>query len=66
MKFARKENFEPKIKPMIENLQNVLYQEENKQAKGAKLRGSIRQELEGEKGSKTLSESLNFLAKFLT
>ena len=61
-----KGNFEPKIKPMIENLQNVLYQEENKQAKGAKLRGSIRQELEGEKGSKTLSESLNVLAKFLT
>ena len=66
MKFVRKENFEPKIKPMIENLQNVLYQEVNKQAKGAKLRGSIRQELEGEKGSKTLSESLNVLAKFLT
>ena len=66
MKFVRKENLEPKIKPMIENLQNVLYQEENKQAKGAKLRGSIRQELEGEKGSKTLSESLNVLAKFLT
>ena len=66
MKFVRKENFEPKMKPMVENLQNVLYQEENKQAKGAKLCGSIRQELEGEKGSKTLSESLNVLAKFLT
>ena len=66
MNFVRKKNLEPKIKPMIENLQNVLDQEENKQAKGAKLRGSIRQELEGEKGSKTLSESLNVLAKFLT
>ena len=38
---------------MIENLQNAIYQLENKQAKGAKLHGNIRQELEGEKGSKT-------------
>ena len=53
MKFVQKENFEPKIKPMIENLQNAIYQLENKQAKGAKLHGNIRQELEGEKGSKT-------------
>ena len=42
MKFAQKENFEPKIKPLIENLQNELYQLENKQAKGAKLRANIR------------------------
>ena len=34
------------------NLQNELYQLENKQAKGAKLRVNIRQE--GEKGSKTI------------
>ena len=53
MKFVQKENFEPKIKPMIENLQNELYQLEKKQSKGAKLRANIRQELEGEKGSKT-------------
>ena len=26
MKFVQKENFEPKIKPMIENLQDYLYQ----------------------------------------
>ena len=26
MKFVQKENFEPKIKPIIENLQNELYQ----------------------------------------
>ena len=26
MKLVQKENFEPKIKPMIENLQNELYQ----------------------------------------
>ena len=52
-KFVQKENFEPKIKPMIENLQNAIYQLENKQAKGAKLHGNIRQELVGEKGSKT-------------
>ena len=34
MKFVKKENFERKIKPMIENLQNELYQLGNKQAKG--------------------------------
>ena len=32
---------------MIENLQAELYQIENKQAKGAKLRANIRWELEG-------------------
>ena len=53
MKFAQKENFEPKIKPLIENLQNELYQLENKQAKGANVCTNITQELEGEKGSKT-------------
>ena len=37
---------------MIENLQNELYQLENKQAKGAKLRAKIKWELEGEKCSK--------------
>ena len=31
IKFVKKENFEPKIKPMIENLQNEPYQSENKQ-----------------------------------
>ena len=53
MKFAQKENFEPKIKPLIENLQNELYQLENKQAKGANVCANITQELEGKKGSKT-------------
>ena len=43
----KKENFKPEIKPMIENLQDELYQIENKQAKGAKLRANIRWELEG-------------------
>ena len=47
MKFVQKENFKPKIKPMIENLQNELYQLENKQAIGAKLCAK------GEKDSKT-------------
>ena len=42
MKLVQKENFEPKTKPMIENLQNELYQLENKQAKCAKLRANIR------------------------
>ena len=38
---------------MIENLQNELYQLDKTQAKGAKLRANIRQQLESEKGSKT-------------
>ena len=41
-KLVQKENFKPKIKAMIENLQNELDQLENKQAKGAKLRANIR------------------------
>ena len=35
--FYRIENFKPEIKTMIENLQDELYQLENKQAKGAKI-----------------------------
>ena len=42
MKFVQKENFEPKMKPMIENLKDELYQWENKQGKGAKLCANIR------------------------
>ena len=38
----KKENFKPEIKPMIENLQDELYQLENKQTKGAKLRANMR------------------------
>ena len=38
----KKENFKPEINLMIENLQDELYQLENKQAKGAKLRANIR------------------------
>ena len=43
---------------MIKNLQDELWQLENKQAKGAKLRAITRQQLEGEKWSKTLSKVL--------
>ena len=43
---------------MIENLQDDLYQLENKQEKGAKLRANIRWELEGEKCSKTFFKVL--------
>ena len=53
MKLVQKQNFGRKIKPMIVNLQNELYQLKNKQEKGAKLCANIRSELEGEKGSKT-------------
>ena len=35
--FYRIENFKPEIKTMIENLQDELYQLENKQAKEAKI-----------------------------
>ena len=35
------------MKPMIEILQNKLYQLEEKQAKGAKLRANIRRKLDG-------------------
>ena len=38
---------------MIEKLKGELYQLENKQAKGDKLRANIRQELEDKKCSKT-------------
>ena len=38
----KKENFKPENKPMIENLQDELYQLENKQAKGTKFRANIR------------------------
>ena len=37
MKLVQKENFEPKIKAMLELLQSELYQLENKQANGFKL-----------------------------
>ena len=47
MKFVQKENFKPKMKPMIEILQNKHYQLEEKQAKGAKLRANIRRKLDG-------------------
>ena len=42
-------NFKPEIKPTIEDLQDELYQLENKQAKGVKLCANIRWEVEGEK-----------------
>ena len=38
----KKEHFKPEIKPMIENFQDKLYQLENKQAKGAKVRSNMR------------------------
>ena len=39
---CKNENFKPEIKPMIKNLQHELYQLENRQAKGAKVRANIR------------------------
>ena len=48
----------PEIKPIIKNLQDELYQLENKQAKGTKLRPTIRWKLEDEKCSKTFFKVL--------
>ena len=53
----KKENFKPEIKPMIEHLQDELYQIENKQAKGTKLRANIRWELEGKNAKKSFFQS---------
>ena len=36
MKLVQKKKFKPKLKPMFKNLQNELYQLQNKQAKGVK------------------------------
>ena len=44
---------------MVENLQDELYQLENKQVKGAKLVANIRQEVEGEKCCKTFFKILS-------
>ena len=38
MKLVQKKKFKPKLKPMFKNLQNELYQLQNKQAKGVKPR----------------------------
>ena len=54
----KKENFKPEIKSIIKNLQDELYQLENKQAKGAKLRDKIKWELASEKCSKTFFKVL--------
>ena len=53
-----KKKFKPEIKPIIKNLQDELYQLENKQAKGAKLRAAIRWKLEDKKCSKTFFKVL--------
>ena len=57
-KTMKKENVKSEIKPIIENLQDELYQLENKQTKGSKLDANMRWELDGEKGSKTFFKVL--------
>ena len=54
----KNKKFKPEIQSIIKNLQDKLYQLENKQAKGAKLRAKIKWELEGEKCSKTFFKVL--------
>ena len=63
MKFVQKENFKPKIKPMIENLRDEIYQKENKQGKGAKLCAKIRQQLKGKKRLQSSFRVLEFPSK---
>ena len=41
-KKKKKKKFKPEIKSIIKNLQDELYQLENKQAKGAKLRAKVK------------------------
>ena len=53
-----KKKFRPEIKPIITNLPDELHQLENKQAKSAKLRLTIRWKLESEKCSKTFVKVL--------
>ena len=55
--FYKRKNFKPEIKPIIENLQNELYQLENKQVKGANVCANIMQELEGKKRVQNFLES---------
>ena len=54
----RKKKFKPELKPIIKNLQDELYELENKQGKGAKLLPTIRWKLEGEKFYKTFFKVL--------
>ena len=54
----KNKKFKPEIQSIIKNLQDKLYQLENKQAKGTKLRARIKSELEGEKCSKIFFEVL--------
>ena len=58
LKRRPKRKFKPEIKPMIKNLQDELYQFENKQTKSAKNRANIRRELQGKKCSKTFFQSI--------
>ena len=54
----KKENYKPKIKPMINTFQDELYLLETKQANGARIRANIRWDLDGEKCSKTFFKVL--------
>ena len=58
--YIRKENFKTETKSMVENVQDELYQLENKQAKGAKIQANLA-EAEGEKCSKTFFKVLDRL-----
>ena len=40
-KLYKKENFKPEFKPVIENLQDEVFQLENKQAKHAKMGANV-------------------------
>ena len=58
MKLVQKNNFKPKLKPMFKNLQNELYQLQNKQAKGAKPRLTLGRSCRAKKTAKLSPEYL--------
>ena len=56
--YTKKEEFKPETKPIIENLQDELYQLESEQGKGPKIHTNIKWELESEKCFRTFSKYL--------
>ena len=66
MKFVQKENFEPKIKPMIENLPDELINKKTNKEKVLNFVLRLGRSWRAEKAPKLSSEYLSFLAKFLT
>ena len=65
MKFVQKENFKPKIKPMISNRENELYQLKTSNEIVLNFVLTLSRSFSAKKAPKVSSEYENFLAKFL-